>query len=33
MLSEASISLYFECPKKGAEMGQNEEFIMMLYDI
>lgn len=23
MLSEASISLYFECPKKGAEKGQN----------
>lgn len=22
MLSEASVSLYFECPKKGAEKGQ-----------
>ena len=33
MLSEASISLYFECPKKGAEKGQNGGFITMSYDI
>jgi len=33
MLSEASISLYFECPKKGAKKGQNGGFITMPYDI
>lgn len=33
MLSEASISLYFECPKKGAGKGQNGEFITISYDI
>ena len=33
MLSKASISLYFECPKKGAEKGQNGGFITISYDI
>ena len=31
MLSEASISLYFECPKKGAEKGQI--IVTMRYDL
>lgn len=35
MLSEASISLYFECPKKGARKGQASSVtaIKFLYNI